>query len=1155
MFACFYNRGSSRKDTDEGRGKLTDHSLHNMSEYRKEHLDEGEDLRHQTSAAVSPSYLPSGQAVRDTKSFNGEENFKNDLDESEEDRGEYEYYEEEEECEEEYELPLRLCLGEEGRIGMIDVRLIGKELHVMLEDAVITIEAIPIIPKDDNTENDRAQENTNSVASGEMQSDDNGNEKTTDSGKNTEVNGDSDTDNTSSKDEKSTTEPKTESKRDTVYDRVLADNRLARIISAIPHLFLRDVNIRIIVRNEPMRPTSEENVENGGSHSTSTSSSTTANNYLDGYTKPQPSSKDTMVEVGIDFLSVTSGEDILSHFQQEHTTSEEELAILNNKSKYLEETNHSKRSALTVDTASTKPPTLLNIPSNIADANGEQNNEYLVRHIRTGRGPSAGIFVQIFTPNSNLPKLVTKSAASSGILWARQHWISATENHLLRCSGVDIQARIHMGTKREDAGYSWFYGEYVDGQDANSEIDSMILFGGGMDTVAPGPQLPLPRIEPRPPAEPHMSRGSTPSRRKPRNIYEDQARVESETRKTYESSIQPGVDVYSVDANGIQSCKVPSFFHRVSRGMEIKSCKDCKHLPSDVCDLCWEIPPNSDVKKDSPLDASIPMPGLVLQIGIRDPLEINVDRNSIESIGLIKSLFTKPSNPETINDGNTNKESTKGKSNTEATVRPSNSEDTTQSTTTSTGFFSGLLYGKQEETIQEEEIPVNSFESYMQPESISVLGIYLAKATIRIHVMREGQNDRNLSFCYWQIDTNCLTIDRHALATSKKRFSDLRLDIGRLVGDEYRGIGRKNLVSLGAHSNILRCDSQISLLSMIDDHAQNKTPWPSTACALLDIPPPLESLAYRSREGHGLQFRFISTPSSTGSNPDEVSKSIIHLRLGLTTVDSSWDIRNDIRLLISEIMKIIFGPKKKASQTAANEAKEADNARSNTNDEAVSNKAGTENEQVKPRSLMTYTIQVDSGNISLPPLIQAKMPMTRFSGERSSLAGFSIESVLGKINFSYGSKEPQKIEKRCLSLSQIASIPEHVRMHILLCLEDTSALEQALNVKKERNSFRRIKAVDKAILKMAKKITKRTAKVTSKKKLNGRHPSLSSRENLLDASSRRHNILTEIMKLDDAELSNLWSVHQRYKKKLAKKLQEERMEGKLHTTLFSTEEK
>jgi len=812
MFSCFYNRNSRK-----GR-KLMDDSLHQKLQEQQQFAN-GDPMLDQSKIENS-NFIVDIEKIEDSI----KENDDNSYSFAENDDDIYEYYEEEEEFEEEYELPLRLCLGEQGRIGMVDVRLIGKELHVMVEDAVVTIEAIPVLPKEENADKDGTHEHPNEIPGGDNQ--DGGASSV---GESTNKKDDaSDVDSTATGRKGSTKGSKPGPKRDTVGDRVLADNGLARLISAIPHLFLRDICVRLIVRDEPMTPTADDDAAS----STSSSNASTDNHSMHGYSRPQASSKDTMVEVGIDFLSVTSGEDILSHFQQEHTTAEHDLDKLD-----LLDSNKQSTASFTESSVDSKPPSLLRIPSNFEDENGKHKNEYLMRHIRTGRGPSAGISVQFFVPNSGLSRIVTKSTANIGDVWARQRWISATKHHLLRCSGLDIQARIHMGTKRVDAAYSWFYGEYIEDDEEGSQYDSMLLFGTGMEAVAPGPQLPLPHTPPRtdtPPAEPRMSRGNTPQKGTlEREIEDDDDPPEISESSVHKqqpaSSIHPGVDVYHIDANGIQSCQVPSSFHRVSRGMVLKSCKDCLQLPSEVSDLCWEPPPDSDVKNASSLDSSIPMPGLALQICIRDPLEINVDRNSIESIGLIKSLFTKPlSSPKSEHDNNSDpkKESDANNSTADIVTAASISDDVTHTTSASTGFFSGLLYGKPEETIHEEEAPEDSFESYMQPESISVMGIYLADTVIRIHVMRDGdEDDKNLSFCYWQVETKCLTLDRQTLTTPEKTFSDLKLDIGRLVWDEYKGTSKTNLVSLGAlllRDNIKRCDSSSSMSSMIDDHARNK---------------------------------------------------------------------------------------------------------------------------------------------------------------------------------------------------------------------------------------------------------------------------------------------------------------------------------------------
>jgi hypothetical protein len=47
---------------------------------------------------------------------------------------------------------MRLRLGKNGRIGILDVRLVGKDLHVVVEDGDLTIEAVVVKPSVHNSE-------------------------------------------------------------------------------------------------------------------------------------------------------------------------------------------------------------------------------------------------------------------------------------------------------------------------------------------------------------------------------------------------------------------------------------------------------------------------------------------------------------------------------------------------------------------------------------------------------------------------------------------------------------------------------------------------------------------------------------------------------------------------------------------------------------------------------------------------------------------------------------------------------------------------------------------------------------------------------------------------------------------------------------------
>jgi hypothetical protein len=100
-------------------------------------------------------------------------------------------------------------------------------------------------------------------------------------------------------------------------------------------------------------------------------------------------------------------------------------------------------------------------------------------------------------------------------------------------------------------GYSWF-GDLAEEDDA-SDYDSMFLLAG-MDTIAPGPQLPLPPMEP-----PLISRDSPPGQRtNGQNVSTEQIGLENFTPGV----MYPGAQVYTTDRNGIQSCKVPSIEFR-----------------------------------------------------------------------------------------------------------------------------------------------------------------------------------------------------------------------------------------------------------------------------------------------------------------------------------------------------------------------------------------------------------------------------------------------------------------------------------------------------------------------------------------------------------------------------------------------------------------
>ena len=111
--------------------------------------------------------------------------------------------------------------------------------------------------------------------------------------------------------------------------------------------------------------------------------------------------------------------------------------------------------------------------------------------------------------------------------------------------------------------------------------------------------------------------------------------------------------IYRTDRNGIQSSQIASNFHRVARGMTPTRCT-LEHLPCENCIKCWEASgkrTGEKVEETNILDLYTPLPGMTLSVFMRDPLELNVDRLSLEGLGLIIRLFkkeTEASEPDTI---------------------------------------------------------------------------------------------------------------------------------------------------------------------------------------------------------------------------------------------------------------------------------------------------------------------------------------------------------------------------------------------------------------------------------------------------------------------------------------------------------------------------
>jgi len=396
-----------------------------------------------------------------------------------------------------------------------------------------------------------------------------------------------------------------------------------------------------------------------------------------------------------------------------------------------------------------------------------------------------------------------------------------------------------------------------------------------------------------------------------------------------------------------------------------------------------------------------------------------------------------------------------------------------------------------------------SFPGYMQPEKIQILGVHVSELLFRVHVMGDPPTrDEGLAFSFWDAQFKCITLDYQALNSAEKSYQDLRFDIGHVITQEYRGLEKKQIMSIGLRKKVVEFDEMTIETMKTMEELSDRSPWPSTAAALLDVQPPLETLMYEERDRHAIQLRYIMVSDLDTLSPQR-KRSHAFIRLGPASIDASYEIKSQIPTIISQARSTVLGPPDEIDETSSKPDGPDQDA-----------------DFRKIDSLMRYKLQLDGGRMRLNPRMELKLPLTTITGNRSSELGFFFETLLERIQFSYGEHDPaHRVLERGLSLQQLASLPDNVRLRLLLFLPDLRPMEQALCVKPEANSFLRCRSVNKGIVKVAKRHARR-----------GKTPR-SSGATAAKLASRRQELTSELLTLDDDTLEDLLLTHRRYMRK------------------------
>ena len=799
------------------------------------------------------------------------------------------------EVEEEFvvEEELALCVGAGGSIGILNIRMVGGELHVTVEDAHLTIEAVPVNEScfDEGNETGKSPQKSNFERS------------------------------TSTSNAPETPTLADKNKESKMGEKIQKKSLLARCLSMIPHLFLRDCKVSLLL---PAEMGEDGNV------------------YDDDC---------TVFEFGIEFLSVTSGDDFLDvlRYHSGNQTSEGPQAP---------NQRWGCRQSSSVESET---------PSSNSEGRNDHvfgNNLFARKRIRTGKGPEGGVWLRIHPPlGKMMPPHRVKHPSEPR--WAMTRFVDSSESFFFRCSGFDLHARMLVDIVEDDIideiGNAWSNDEYDD-----YTMDSMLF---GVDYVDP--------------------------------ISLTRHQIKAKMKRDQISKPLSSDDVNNTDKNGIQSIPYASNFHWIAQRAHRSECTSC-HLPLNECFYCWNECVHQKPITDSPMNEQMPLPGFVFCLSMSDPLEVNVDRNSLEALGYLKSLLI----------------STNGQS----SEKMENPHHQKTEDVNAINIVSGRYIDDVPNKMSSWDFDDKSFPPFMQPDAIHLASLHVSKLIVRVEVIQPRLHS-SLRFRYWEFVGQSIQLEQSQVDADEHFLRDVTFHVGSMECKDFTGVCERNLFRAGIDTSTT-ADTRRS---------EGEVLLPCTASRVLGVSYPT---ANKPLTSYAVLLRLIQSdfPEESASTS---GVGYVNLRMGTVDIEVNDTLVGDISKASNEATSILFHSGSKTSDV--------------------------EKPIHDSKSTLKWLCQVSTvgGTISYQPIIKMKIPWSKFR-VMSGSEGISFESVLHKLGIEYGTYMFERAEKP--SIIPLCDLSESLRMHILLYLDDLTSLEKVLNIKKKKSSaFLRSHVVNKKL--------------------------------------------------------------------------------------------
>lgn len=463
-----------------------------------------------------------------------------------------------------------------------------------------------------------------------------------------------------------------------------------------------------------------------------------------------------------------------------------------------------------------------------------KNNIFARKRIRTGKGPDGGIWLTIKPP---IAKMMQPPRTKE--IWSRRRFIDTSESFFLRFSGLDLHARMLM--RREDEVEI----DNLDNEYEDYTLDSMLF---GVDYIDPV------------------------------SLNKHQVRKSMEARHLSKSLTDELIEIKnSTDKNGIESIRHPSNFHWIAQRQHRSQCIN-SHLPLRDCFECWNECVK-DGRQEGQMDKLMPIPGFVLCVSITDPLEVNVDRNHLEALGYLKSLFT--SKKEIVEEDDDQEQ--------DETILVN---DTTQA------------FHIKDNTAQS-TFDDKSFPSYMTPDCIYLSGIYVSKLIIRFEAI-QPRTSSTLKFRYWEFIGQSIHIEESQVDADEQLTRDMTFHIGKMECNDFIGVCSKHLVVAGVDIEPNNNDGVVSI--------------PCVASSILGVPYPTTNI-----KTYALHARVIRSDFSAYGKQASSKIGYVNLKMGIVNVGIDSTLLSDVSRVSSEAKSIVIGSmsKKKIKSIPKSDKKDA----------------------------------------------------------------------------------------------------------------------------------------------------------------------------------------------------------------------------------------